>query len=201
MGALLVALAGFASAWAYRDKDRSTIATLYYLWALAWWWGDAHNEVRRFVEPAARADVLLAVAAASGWLAAEVHRRRPSPALALTTLAGFLAAIPLAFALLGMRALVCLRGNGDRFAAHAQFAWWLVWPTALSLLAWHLADRFALAGGWARALWVLPWLLVAAVSLFRWPWLAAPQGDGFARHRTPLQSVYFAGIALWWLAA
>jgi uncharacterized membrane protein len=222
MGALLVALAGFASAWAYRDKDRSTIATLYYLWALAWWWGDAHNEVRRFVEPAARADVLLAVAAASGWLAAEVHRRRPSPALALTTLAGFLAAIPLAFAqmdahgspfagngswawvvfaLLGMRALVCLRGNGDRFAAHAQFAWWLVWPTALSLLAWHLADRFALAAGWARALWVLPWLLVAAVSLFRWPWLAAPQGDAFARHRTPLQSVYFAGIGLWWLAA
>ena len=222
MGALLVALAGFASAWAYRDKNNTSVATVYYLWALAWWWGDAHNEVWRFVEPGARADVLLAVAAASGWLAAEVHRRRPSSALALTTLAGFLVAIPLAFeqmdahgspfagngswawlvfALLGTRALVCLRGNGDRFAAYAQFAWWLVWPTALSLLAWHLADRFALAEGWARALWVLPWQLVAAVSLLRWQWLAAPQGDAFARYRAPLQCVFFAAIALWWLAA
>jgi uncharacterized membrane protein len=222
MGALLIALAGFASAWAYRGKDKSALAASYYLWALLWWCGNAINETGRFVDNDAIADVLLAFAAVTGWLAAEVHRRRPAPALALTTLAGFIAAVPLAFAqmdahaspfagnggwawllfaMLGVRALVCLRANADRFAAWAQFAWWLVWPTTLSLLAWHIADRFALADGWLWGMSALPWLTAAAVSLSRWPWLAAPQGGRFDAYRTPLQCVFFAALASWWLGA
>ena len=222
MGALLIALAGFASAWAYRDKGNSTFATVYYLWALLWWCGTAINEVDRFVAHGAMADVLLAFAAVTGWLAAEVHRRRPAPLLALTTLAGFVVAVPLAFAqmdahaspfagngswawllfaALGLRALVCLRANADRFAAWAQFAWWLVWPTTLSLLAWHIADRFALADGWLWGMAVLPWLVATAVSLFRWRWLAVPQGERFDAYRTSLQCVFFAALAAWWLGA
>jgi uncharacterized membrane protein len=222
MGGLLLALAGFASAWSYRRHQRMPLATAYYLWALLWWCSTAGNEVDRFVEIGARPDVLLAFAAITGWLAAEAHRRLPTAALALTTLAGFVIAIPLAFAqmdahaspfaangswawllfaLFGVRALVCLRANADRFAVWAQFAWWLVWPTTLSLLAWHVCDRFDLADGWLRGLSVLPWLAMAAVSLFRWPWLAAPQGERFDDYRTPLQATYFFALALWWLSA
>ena len=222
MGALLVALAGFASAWAYRRNARPQPAAAYYLWGLAWWCGNAANEIDRFIDAASRADALLATAAFTGWVAAEVHRRRPAAALPLTTLAGFLVAIPLAFAqtlahaspfagngswawlafaVFGVRALVCLRASAGRFAGWAQFAWWQVWPTTLSLLAMHLCDRYGLADGWLRGLSVLPWLAATAISLFHWPWLAAPQGDRFDDHRTALQSVFFLVLGLWWLWA
>ncbi|RZA35767.1 MAG: DUF2339 domain-containing protein [Lysobacteraceae bacterium] len=222
MGAMLIALAGFASAWAYRREDRSQAALAYYLWGLAWWCGAALNEIGDFIAYDTRADVVLAFAALTGWLAAEVHRRRPSPALALTTLGGFVAAIPLAlaqmdahqqpfagygswawlvFALLGIRSLLCLRASEDRFAGWAQFAWWLVWPTVVSLLFSWLADRFALAQGWQVALLALPWLAAITLSMFRWSWLAAPQGERFDVYRTALQTVFFAVLALWWLIA
>ena len=222
MGALLIALAGFASAWAYKRDDKSQVALLYYLWGLAWWCGNAVNEIGRFVAHDSRADALLAFVALTGWLAAEVHRRRPAPALALTTLAGFVAAIPLAlaqmdahaqpfagygswawlvFALLGIRSLLCLRASEDRFGAWAQFAWWIVWPTVASLLFSWLADRFTLAQGWQVALLAVPWLVAIILSIFRWPWLAAPQGERFTPYRTALQTLYFAVLGLWWLVA
>ena len=222
MGALLIALAGLASAWAYRREDKTQIALPYYLWGLAWWCGAALTEIGRFVDHDARADVVLGFAALTGWLAAEVHRRRAASALALTTLGGFIAAIPLAlaqmdahqqpfaghgawawlvFAVLGIRSLLCLRANEDRYAGWAQFAWWLVWPTVISLLFSWLADRFALAQGWQVALLALPWLGAVTLSLFRWEWLAAPQGERFDPYRAALQVAYFAVLALWWLIA
>ena len=223
MGALLIALAGFASAWAYRRENRPQTALAYYLWGLMWWCGNAFNEIERFIEASARADALLAFAAVTGWLAAEVHRRRPAPALVLTTLAGFVAAMPLAlaqmdahahpfagfgvwawlaFAALGVRSLLCLRASQDRFAAWAQFAWWLVWPVTLSLLCSWLALRFELSEGWRLALLALPWLLATAVSMFRWPWLALPLGARFdGGYRVGLQTVYFSVLGAWWLLA
>lgn len=222
MGALLIALAGFASAWAYLREGKSPIALLYYLWGLLWWCGNAINEIGAFIAPTVRADVLLAFAAATGWLAAEVHRRRPASALALTTLAGFVSAIPLAlaqmdahaqpfadygvwawlaFAVLGIRSLLCLRASEDRFAGWAQFAWWIVWPVTLALLCSWLAQRFELSQGWQLALLALPWLAVVAVSMLRWPWLAAPLGERFEGYRTALQTVYFTVLGVWWLFA
>uniref|UniRef100_UPI002FC677EE DUF2339 domain-containing protein n=1 Tax=Hydrogenophaga sp. TaxID=1904254 RepID=UPI002FC677EE len=221
MGALLIALAGFASAWAYRREEKSNFALLYYLWGLLWWCGTGVREIERFVEFSMRADVLLAFAAVTGWLAAEVHRKRPAHALALTTLAAFVVAIPLAlaqmdahahpfagygawawlvFAVLGVRSLLCLRASEDRFAGWAQFAWWLVWPTVLSLLASWLAQRFELAQGWQVALIALPWLAMLGLSIFRWDWLAMPLGDRFDASRTALQMVYLAVLGLWWFA-
>jgi len=221
MGALLIALAGFASAWAYRLQSRSRIALAYYLWALLWWCGTGLNEITRFVELPARADVLLALVAFTGWLAAEVHQRRPAPALVLTTLAGFVAALPLAvmqaevhqhpfagngswawllFAALGVRSLLCLRVVEDRYSRWAQFAWWLLWPSVLSLLASWLAQRFVLAQGWEMALIALPWLAAMTVSLLRWPWLAMPLGARFDRCRSALQMSLLCVLGLWWLA-
>ena len=222
MGALLIALAGFASAWAYRREERTQFALPYYLWGLLWWCGNAINEITRFVPSPSVADALLAFAALTGWLAAEVHRKRRASALALTTLAGFVVALPLAlaqmdahqqpfadyglwawlaFAVLGIRSLLCLRASEDRFAGWAQFAWWLVWPAVVSLLFSWLADRFELAQGWQMALLSLPWLAAIMLSIFHWSWLAAPQGERFDPYRTSLQTVYFTVLGLWWLVA
>jgi uncharacterized membrane protein len=98
-----------------------------------------------------------------------------------------------------VRSLLCLRASTDRIAAWAQFVWWLVWPIALSLLAWQIAHRFGLAEGWLQALAALPWLAIASIALMRWPWLSAPQGERFDAYRTPLQTAFFLVLALWWL--
>lgn len=222
MGALLIAVAGFASAWFLRDAGRMGLAAVAYAWALLWWLGNGIAEIVAFVDPTQVFHAALVLAGLSGWLAAEVHRRRPSGALALTTLGGFIAAFPLAlmqtsahgqpfadhglwawavFAALGVRSLLCLRGSGAPIAAWAQFAWWMLWPMVFSLLAWEVSTRFGLAHGWRNAFIALPWLAVALVSLYRWPWLSVPLGRAFDGYRTTLQASVFAVLAAWWLAA
>ena len=219
MGALLIALAGFASAWVHRDAGKPQPALAWYAWGLLWWCGNGMHEVSRFVEAVSRVDVLLAFAAITGWLAAEVHRRRPASALVLTTLAAMAVAIPLAFAqadiheqpfagngwwawlvfaILGVRSLQCLRDAENRFAVGAQFTWWLVWPTMASLLGAWLADRFALAQGWELALLGLPWLVALALAQFRWSWLAMPLGPRFDACRARLAGTYVAIVAFAW---
>ena len=223
MGGLLIALAGFASAWAYRDAGRDDIASLYYGWGLLWWVGNGVHELLDFVVGGSQPDALLGFAALTGWLAAEVHRRRPASALAGTSLAALACAAPLAlaqatvheqpfaghgawawlaYAGFGVRSLLCLRDGGGRLAPAAQFAWWLVWPLAASLLLAWLPDRIGLTGsGWEVALVALPWLLVVAVALLRWRWLATPLGAAFDPWRAGLCAAQFAVLALWWLGS
>ena len=222
MGALLIAVAGFASAWFLRDAGRTRAATVAYAWALLWWVGNGLDEIHAFAGPLLLHHAVLVFAAVTAWLAAEVHRRRPADALALTTLGGFAAAFPLAlvqageygqpfaghgawawpvFAVLGVRSLVCLRHGESRIAAWTQFAWWLLWPMVLSLLAWDVSRRFGLADGWRVAFIALPWLAVALLSLRRWAWLAAPLGHAFDAYRGAVQATVFIVLALWWLAA
>jgi len=219
MSALLIAVAGFASAWAYRGRSVG-IALLYYLWALAWWLGNGMSEIDAHLGYRDEPDAMLAFAALTGWLAAEVHCRRPSTALAWTTLAALASAAPLAlwqaaahqqpfdgngvwawlaYAVLGVRSLMCLRDSEHRLAGAAQFVWWLVWPLAASLLlAWLPGHVRGMGGGWQAGLVALPWLAVAALALFRWRWLAAPLGERFDGWRTPLLGVLFAVLGLWW---
>ncbi len=226
MGALLIALAGLASAWVLRARDRQVPALVFYLWGMAWWLGTMVNEIGRFIAWDARADAILALIAITGWIAAEVHRRRPATALALTTLLGLAAALPLAlaqvqahdqpfaghgalawlaYAALGVRSLLCLRASEHPLAGWAQFVWLLVWPSVLSMLLAWMGGRFELAEGWRVLGIALPWLAAAALGLFRWPWLAAPLGERFDGYRRALLAVLFLilGIAgLWslWLA-
>ncbi|WP_141453962.1 DUF2339 domain-containing protein [Pseudoxanthomonas sp. z9] len=226
MGALLIALAGLASAWVLRAHDRPMPALAFYLWGMAWWLGTAINEIGRFVAWDVRADALLVLVAFTGWIAAEVHRRRPATALAMTTLLALAAALPLAlaqtqahgqpfagygalawlaYAAMGVRSLLCLRSSEHALAGWAQFAWLLVWPSVLSMLLEWVGGRFELAEGW-RALGIgLPWLVAAALGLFRWPWLAAPLGARFDGYRGTLLVVLFAmlgigGLGSLWLA-
>jgi len=220
MSGLLLALAGFASAFSYRRAGRDAPAIVYYLWGLLWWLGGASHEITRFVAFDSRPDALLVVVAVTAWIAAEVHRRMPARALVLTTLAMLLCAFPLAlwqvdihrqpfagygalawtvFAVLGVRSLWCLRGGQDRAAVAAQFIWWLLWPTVLSLAASWLADRFELAQGWALAATLLPWLAVVFIALQRWRWLTVPLGERFNVARPALQCTLFAVLGLAWI--
>ncbi len=220
MSGLLLALAGFASAFSYRRAGRDAPAIVYYLWGLLWWLGGASHEITRFVAFDSRPDALLVVVAVTAWIAAEVHRRMPARALVLTTLAMLLCAFPLAlwqvdihrqpfagygalawtvFAVLGVRSLWCLRGGQDRAAVAAQFIWWLLWPTVLSLAASWLADRFELAQGWALAATLLPWLAVVFLALQRWRWLTVPLGERFNVARPALQCTLFAVLGLAWI--
>ena len=220
MGGLLITLAGFASAWSYRRAGYTVLAVLFYLWGLPWWLGNGVHEIERFVVHGSRVDALLAFVALTGWLAAEVHRRRPGTALVVTTLLALAAAAPLAmvqvevhrqpfaeyglwawlvYTVLGVRSLICLRNSEHRLAAGAQFVWLLVWPFVASMLFDWLSQYFALDDGWRLVGIVLPWLLVTAMSLYRWPWLAAPLGERFDPLRTALQMVYFAVLSAWWL--
>ncbi|MCW0454563.1 DUF2339 domain-containing protein [Xanthomonas sacchari] len=220
MSGLLLALAGFASAWCYRRGRAAVPALGYYVWGLFWWCGIGVTEIVRFVDADARADVLLAWVAVSGWLAAEAQRRWPALALAATTLGGLALALPLAvwqadvhgqpfaghgawawalFAVLGVRSLLCLRDSGGGVARAAQFVWWLVWPSVVGLLCTWIALHSELAAGWRWMLLLAPWLLATALSLWRWNWLAAPLGAAFAPCRSALQSTYFGLLAVAWL--
>jgi uncharacterized membrane protein len=220
MSALMICVGALASAWVYRNAERRLAAALAYAWGLAWWVGNGVLEIDAFAAHAARADAWLAFAALTGWLAAEVHRRRPASGLAGTTLAALAAAAPIAlaqagahqqpfagyglwawllFAALGVRSLVCLREGEHRVAAWAQFAWWLVWPFALSLGVSWLGVRFDLADGWRIAGVALPWLAIAAVAMFRWPWLSAPMHARFDPLRTTLQATFFLILGTGWV--
>ena len=222
MSALLIAVAGFASAWAYRGRFGG-VALLYYLWGLAWWLGNGAVEILTHLGHRDEPDAMLAFAALTGWLAAEVHRRRPATALAWTTLAALASAVPLAlwqsgahqqpfaghggwawlaYAVFGVRSLMCLRDSEHRLAGAAQFVWWLVWPLVASLLlAWLPEHVQGMGDGWQAGLIALPWLVVVAFALFRWHWLAAPLGGRFDAWRTPLLGTLFAALGLWWMGS
>jgi len=224
MSGLLVALSGFAIAGSFRAARRDVLALLAYLWALAWWAGIVSGEIARFVAADARLAVELVVVGATGWLAAEVHRRRPAVALAAAVLGAFALAVPLAvaqssfgraplsgaggwawplFAVLGVRALWCLRGAeaAPRVAGAAQFAWWLLWATVATLCLRWTGLHFALAGGWLLALGAAPWLALLALALFRGPWLAAPLGEAFASWLPLLRATAAAVVAAIWIGS
>ena len=167
IGALLLALAGFASAWSYQRRPRHEVALVYYLWGLLWWLGGLVHEITRFFPYRTEVDALLVLAAVTAWLVAEVQRRQPAHALGVTALAMLALGFPLAlmqsdahhqpfagygalawavFAVLGVRTLLCLRQGGDTVARIAQFLWWLLWPSLLSLLALWGGGEADLAG-------------------------------------------------------
>ncbi|MBD9369392.1 DUF2339 domain-containing protein [Xanthomonas sp. XNM01] len=220
LSALLIALAGFASAWAARAHGASAIALVWYLWGLGWWCGNGAQEIAGVVDTRAVPHALLAFAAVTLWLAAEVHRRRMAMALVVTVLGGVLAAFPLAllqaialahplagdglwawplFALLGARALYCVAGMRPDSAI--LFAWWLLWPLVLSWSAAWWGGTLALGAGWQALLAALPWLGLALVSLLRWRWLAWPLGTGFDAWRAAWQTTCFAILAAGWMLA
>ncbi|MBB5863217.1 putative membrane protein [Xanthomonas arboricola] len=221
MSSLLIAIAGCASAWFLRDAGQPRRALVAYLWGLGWWTLCGVHEIFRFAgDLRSEPDLLLGFVALTVWLVAEVHRRRPATVLLWTAMFGLALAAPLAVwqshahtqpfahwgalawlgvAVAGTRALWCLRMQHGAGALAAQFIWWLLWPLVVALGAAWLADTFMLANGWRCALLAAPWLIVAAVGVLRWPWLAWPQGTSFDRARNALLGCLFAVLGIGWL--
>lgn len=166
MGALLISLAGFFSAWSYRRREEhARLALPYYLWGLAWWAGNGISEIARFVPADGRADAILVFAIASGWIAGEFHRRMPARALAWTTALALASALPLAlvqdavhahpfrglgiaawlaYAVTGWRSLCCLRDGAEHEEA---------------------ARTGTAADGFAHFAWLWSWPLAIALLL------------------------------------
>ncbi|RDZ26961.1 DUF2339 domain-containing protein [Lysobacter silvisoli] len=222
MGALLIALAGFASAWSYRRAEQRGPALLYYLWGLAWWCGNALGEIDRFVLADVRIDAVLAFVAISAWLASEAHRRLPASALAWTSALGLVAAIPLAFAqesahlhpfagygalawlvyaLAGLRTLQGLREQPGLQPALAHGGWLWAWPLAASLSLHEWTGRVTLGDGWTWAALALPFLAVAAMLQWRPRWLAPPMGERFGQWRGAVQGTFVFALAVGAFAA
>lgn len=229
MGALLIALAGFASAWSYRRAGNAPRALAYYLWGLAWWIGTAVQEIDGFVAFAVRPDALLAFAAVTALLAGEMHRRGPALALAWTVVGGLASAVLLAtaqtnvhshpfagyglaawaaFAALGVRSLQSIGAAAERGQTHplrpvafAHSAWIVSWALAASLWLAQVASAAQLGNGWAMAMLGLPWLTAAALVQWRPAIASTPLARHFDSWRQPLQAGLLAVLAIGWLNA
>lgn len=163
MAALLIALAGFATAWTYRNTlDRSMVG-LFTLWAFGWWTFAGLNEIGEHMPHRYRIDAMFAFMTLTAWIAAEL-RRRFDEMVVLGGLAAMalLLGVPFAmaqsadhaypfrewgaaawvvYAALGWRALICLRDTGSVVRLFAHGGWFWSWVTALALAAFHLVYR------------------------------------------------------------
>lgn len=168
MSALLIAIAGFGTAWTYRRTLDAGVVSLFALWGLGWWAFAGAQEVLDHVGYRYRVDALFAFFVATGWLTAEVQRRvEEFPAFGGTAALALLIGLPFAmvqsathehpfahggalawllFAVAGWRTLACLRETGlpVRLAAHG--GWWWSWVAAIALGAFHLVYRDSYAG-------------------------------------------------------
>ncbi|MFK3650933.1 DUF2339 domain-containing protein [Lysobacter enzymogenes] len=218
-GALLIALAGLASAASYRRSENlKPIALVYYLWGLAWWLGAFGSQIVDFVDRAARADVWLILVAVTGWLVAEAFARHAWKALSATAMLAMGAAVLLAFAQIdrhgwplrdwgwlawavyaaaGWRSLRALRERAQGELAFAHLAWLCAWALTLgaSLCLW-LDRGQALGLGWMVAASLLPALAIAAGCLWRPQWIGAPVAQRFGQWRAGAAAVFVLVLML-----
>lgn len=240
MAAFLIALAGFATAWTYRSTlDRSMVG-LFTLWAFGWWTFAGLHEIAEYVPHRYRVDAMFAFIAFTGWIAAELRRRFDDmSALGGIAAMALLLGVPFAmaqsadhaypfrelgavawalYAVLGWRALTCLRGTvtGVRLVAHGGWFW--SWVTTLALAAFHLVYRSGrnttdfdaasfdaasvvhqtMGEGWRMLALGLPVLVFAALLQLRPSLLAPPLARGFEDYRKPLLASAWIVLTLFW---
>ncbi len=225
MGALLIALAGFATAWTYRREHDGDMVGLIALWAVGWWSFAGGQEIVDHIAYPDRVDALFAFVALTGWMAAEVRRREGEmtvlggvaavalalgiPAALLLPFAhdhpfgGFGAAAWLVYAALGWRSLICLRDTGAavRFVAHGGWLW--SWVVAIAATAVHFAGEADMGDGWV---WIgigMPVLVFAALLQLRPVLLAPPltqagDRDGFDDYRRALLASAWVVLGMSW---
>jgi len=169
----------------------------------------------------------------TAWMAAELRRRFDDMALlgglaALTLLLG----VPFAmaqsaehaypfrewgaaawgvYAVLGWRALVCLRDTGTVVRLFAHGGWFWSWVVALALAAFHLVYRSeadftdstvvvqTMGDGWRMLALGLPVFVFAALLQLRPALLAPPLARGFEDYRKLLSASAWVVLATFWL--
>ena len=197
LGALLIALSGFASSRLLgRANSDRMITVAFFVWAWIWWTFAGANEIQRFVASDLRADVWLGFFALTGLLGAEIHRRFDWRECVWPALAMFAFAVPLigltaddnhgplehgaalAWAfwfVAALRALAAIAAREERSLrfVHFVFLWILVLVAAVEL--GHLAYvHFALGNVWVALASLVPvallfWLALRRQALVRWP--------------------------------
>ena len=219
MSALLIALAGMVTAWAYRRRADVALVSVFTVWSLAWWSFAGVQEIDRFVPYPHSMDALLGLVALTVWLCAEGWRReRDLPALAWAAAAGLCLGAPfalaqsaehghplagigwaawIAFIALGARALVCLRDA--RAASGLAFGGWgWAWTALLACLLHDGAESARLGDGWRVAAILLPLLAHATLWLRRPGWVRPRPASDFAPAVPTLGTVAAVGLVLAW---
>jgi uncharacterized membrane protein len=227
MSALLIAVAGFVTAWAYRRALPGALVGAFTLWSLLWWGVAGFGEIFDFVPSEHRLDATFAFVLFTGWMAAE-GRRRIDGMSALGGIAATALALGVPFALaqaaehdhplgewgaatwavfaaLGFRALMCLREAGAMVRGLAHAGWWWSWVTMLALTAFHLVYRndgadmgTEMGDGWRILALGLPVLLFALVLRLRPALLAPPLAEGFDDYRGLLNVSAALVLGLLW---
>ena len=197
LGALLIALSGFASSRLLGRANSDRMLTVsFFVWGWIWWTFAAANEIQRFVASDLRADVWLAFFAATGLLAAEIHRRFDWRECLWPALAMFAFAVPLigltaddnhgplehgaalAWALwfaAALRALATFAVREERSLRFLHFVFLLILVLLSAVELGHLAYvHFALGNVWVALASLVPvallfWLALRRQLLVRWP--------------------------------
>ncbi len=216
IGALLISLAGFASAELLRRASgRAFLVWLLNGWGLMWWLIAWLNEIDRFVPAYSQADAVLGLTAVSIAIAGFVFTRWQRPLHAWIAAAGFVIAIViamqqaqdhrqpfaewgslawLAFAIGGALALRWIASSAAIVVAHNGWLW--AWTLALALLLRWFAVDHGLAAGWAWALSALPMLALATLLHKKPSWIAWPIGHAFAHVLASLSALLLIVLLL-----
>lgn len=216
IGALLISLAGFASAELLRRADgRAILVWLLDAWALLWWLIVWLHEIDRWVPALFQADAVLGLTAATIAVAGFVYTRWQRPLHAWIATAGFVIAIViamqqaqdhrqpfaewgalawLAFVIGGALALRWIASSVAIVVAHNGWLW--AWTLALALLLRWFAVDHGLADGWAWALSALPLLALATLLRKKPSWIAWPIGDAFAQVLPSLSGLLLIALLL-----
>ncbi len=221
MAALLIALAGFATAWTYRRTLDSRLVGVLTLWASGWWIFAGLHEIVEYVPYAHRVDAMFAFLVVTGWIAAELRRRfNDMPALGGIAAAALVLGGPFAlaqsgmhaqpfaewgiaawllYAVLGWRSLMCLRGAGAVICGVAHSGWWWSWTIAAMCLLHEWVQSSSLGNGWLAAATGVPLLALAALLQIRPALVAPPLAKGFDAYRRPLRMSAQLALTLFWM--
>ncbi len=207
LGALLVALAGFASARLLlaHSKVAPPLANLLFVWALGWWLFAGAQEIHRFAPQDFKTDWLFGFAAFTAWLAAELRRRWDWeicawPAAALIpfalpmivligdnghgSLEGFGAFAWALWLLAALRVLACLKLADLKQLPLLHFIFLWVIVLLLNAEFTHLSEsHFALATIWVTLCGLAPFALAFWLTLLRSAPTRFPLDDQAEKHR------------------